>query len=62
VIISDIENEAILGTSAFVLDRLEVSARKLSHPASPVTEILKKHFFRDQQLIKGVDEIKILNL
>jgi len=26
VIIADIENEAILGTSAFVLDRLEVSA------------------------------------
>jgi len=46
VIIADIENEAILGTSAVVLDHLEVSARKLSHPASPVSDILKKHFFR----------------
>ena len=44
--IADIENEAILGISAFVLDRLEVSARKLSHLASPVSDILKKHFFR----------------
>jgi len=47
VIIADIENEAILGISACVLDCLEVSARKLSHLASPVSDILKKHFFID---------------
>jgi len=44
VIIADIENEAILGNSAFVLGRLKVSARKLSHLASPVSDILKKTF------------------
>jgi len=44
VTIADIENEAILGNSAFVLDRLEVSARKLSHLASPFSDILKNTF------------------
>jgi len=42
VIIADIEYEAVLGISACVLDRLEVSARKLSHLASPVSDLLKK--------------------